>query len=297
MKSKYMFFIFSVFLFMISLVIVYEKQSEIREKKPGINSMVYFIENVGQVEGSIKYYEKGPKRSMYFTEEGVYISIGKELIKLKAVNSYKGKIRGEEKLSGVVNYFIGNDPKKWYRGINTFREVKYEGIYEGVDVVFYRKGSDIEYDVVVDREVDVSKIEFEYEGVKRIGVDDRGDLVIELVSGDKIVQRKPYVYQEVRGKKVEIEGRYEVRENRFSFCIREYDKEYALVIDPVLEFSTYLGGMNFDNGNEVAIDGSGNIVVVGNTSSTDFPTQNAYDNTHNGSDDVFIKNLACHYSV
>ncbi|WP_457600085.1 SBBP repeat-containing protein, partial [Hydrogenivirga sp.] len=181
----------------------------------------------------------------------------------------------------------------WTTNIPTYGRVRYRGIYEGIDLVFYGNQRRLEYDVVVEPGADFGVVRFRYEGVEELRVNDIGELVAVLPSGEELVQRKPHVYQEVDGKKEVIGGEYVVsREGNsyvYSFRVGSYDRRYALFIDPVLSYSTYLGGSFPDVGAAIAVDFSGNAYITGSTSSSDFPS------THgNKSDfyDVFVTKIS-----
>ncbi|WP_457601648.1 SBBP repeat-containing protein, partial [Hydrogenivirga sp.] len=181
----------------------------------------------------------------------------------------------------------------WTTNIPTYGRVRYRGIYEGIDLVFYGNQRRLEYDVVVEPGADPGVVRFSYEGVEELRVNDRGELVAVLPSGKELVQRKPHVYQEVNGKKEIIGGEYVVsREGNsfvYSFRVSSYDRRYALFIDPVLSYSTYLGSFSNDYGYDIAVDSNGSAYVVGTTQSPDFPTQNPFQTDANSYDAVVIK--------
>ncbi|MBI5181592.1 MAG: hypothetical protein HZA06_01615 [Nitrospirae bacterium] len=210
---------------------------------------LYFIANEGQVDKKVKFYEKGSGHATYFTQEGVYLSLTKERVKESgshSVREIKGKtsqplntvelpqsefiklsffdankepkIIAEKQQEGKVNYFIGNDPKKWRTNIPTYQAVIYKEIYKGVDVKFYGSNRQMEYDIIVKPGADPSNIKFSYEGVKELKVAENGDLEIILNSNAdaaKLIQKKPYIYQEINGKRVEVEGEFRVRSSEF----------------------------------------------------------------------------------
>jgi hypothetical protein len=190
-------------------------------------------------------------------------------------------VTGEEELASKTNYFIGDDPQKWHTNINNFARVRYRGIYQGVDVVYYGNRELLEFDFIVSPTADPRNIVLEYAGAK-INVDARGELVLRTKSGE-VRQHKPKVYQEIDGTRRSVEGRYVLTgKNRIGFEVADYDRSHPLVIDPVLSYSTYLGGGNDTFGTSLAVDSSGAAYVTGSTNAIDFPTVNPFQSTTNG---------------
>src|SRR5690606_25562669 len=128
-----------------------------------------------------------------------------------------------------------------------------------------------------------------FDGIGDLRVDDAGNLLIGTPHGD-LVQKKPVVYQEKQGRREPVQGRYElVADNRIAFALGGYDKDRALVIDPVIEYSTYLGGMAGDTAMDIALDSNGHVYVTGVTASTDFPEPSPWlQGSLKGDSDAFI---------
>src|SRR5439155_17798981 len=168
------------------------------------------------------------------------------------------KVTALDELPGKSNYFIGSDPKKWRTDVPTYAKVKYEGVYPGIDLVYYGNQRQLEYDFVVAPGADPKAIALKIETGSsklenrkaQLRVDASGDLVVEA-DGTEVRFHKPVVYQpkgslnsEFRIQNSEfIEGRYVLTaDNRVTFEVANYDRSKGLVIDPVLVYSTYLGG-------------------------------------------------------
>jgi hypothetical protein len=233
------------------------------------------------------------------------------LLRMKLVGANPNpKIVGTDELPGKSNYFIGNDPKKWRTNVSNYAKVKYANVYPGVDLAYYGNQGKLEYDFVVqpgadpraitlDLETDQSKIKSQ-----KSKIDKNGDLVVGT-DGSEIIFHKPVVYQpatynqprtenqEPRTTNKElVEGKYVVKGDKVSFEVASYDKRRPLVIDPVLAYSTYLGGSSDDQGYGIAVDASGNVYVMGSTFSSDFPiTAGAFQTTFEGVDDTFVTKL------
>jgi Beta-propeller repeat len=204
-------------------------------------------------------------------------------------------VEGVNPLEGKVNYFVGNDPSQWRTNVPTFSRVHYHDVYPGVDLVYYGNQRRLEYDFVVAPGSNPGAIVLGFPGTPRIEVEAAtGDLLLGV--GQKTVrQHKPIVYQETSGGRREVEGRYALRSgDRVGFEVGKYDASAALIIDPVLEYSTFLGGNGTGESevaNSIAVDSSGNAYVAGFTDSTDFPIANAVQGTQGGGIDVFVTKL------
>ncbi len=194
-----------------------------------------------------------------------------------------------EELPGKVSYFSGNDPTRWRTGVPTYRRVRYQEVYRGIDVIYYGNQQQLEYDFIVQPEADYKQIKLAFKGAKRIKIEPgSGDLLVQTKTG-VLRQHQPQVYQEVDGKRQAMASHYIKREGgRIGFEVEGYDATRPLVIDPTLSYSTYLGGNSDDYAYGIAVDSSGNAYVTGGTSSTDFPTQNPLQATYGGNQDAFV---------
>jgi len=180
---------------------------------------------------------------------------------------------GQEKLPGKVNYLKGKDPSQWRTGVPTYAKVKYEAVYPGVDLVYYGNQRQLEYDFVLAPGADPDALTLSFEGADRLEIDPNGELVLHTAGGD-LRMHKPLIYQEVEGVRRPIGGGY-VRKNerQVGFQVAAYERARSLVIDPVLVYSTHLGGSGGDDGFGIAVDRFGQAYVTGGTSSPDFPIQ------------------------
>ncbi len=201
---------------------------------------------------------------------------------------------GVSPLSGKVNYMRGN--AQWRTNVSTFGAVQYDDVYPGIDLVYYGKDQQLEYDFIVSPGADPNAIALNFAGADGAEINPHGDLVLHTAAGD-LVQQKPYLYQEVNGTRQEVAGNF-VLSTQYSslvtFDIGAYDLTRPLVIDPlVMGYSTFLGGSgDVDYGGEIAVDSAGSAYQVGSTFAPNFPaTPGAFDTTHNGSFDAYIAKL------
>ena len=193
------------------------------------------------------------------------------------------EIAGTKQLPGKTNYFVGTDRTKWHTDIPSYAAVRYHGIYPGVDVLFYGRERRLEYDFVVAPGADPKAIALDISGARKLQIDSRGDLVMS-VPGGKVSLQKPVIYQEVNGERREIAGNYAIAGDRqVRFSVAKYDHTQPLTIDPILNYSTFLGGTgtgtNGDSAFGMAVDAAGNAYLAGQTFSTDFPQMNAESST------------------
>jgi len=197
---------------------------------------------------------------------------------------------GLHRLPGISNYFIGNDPSRWHTHIPTYEKVQFENVRPGVNLVYYGNQRQLEYDFVLSPGVRPESLRLSFEGSDAT-VDEQGDLVFTS-TGDKITFRRPVAYQCYKpdpGKKHFLTASYVLKgHNSVGFVVPDYDPREPLIIDPVLNYSTYLGGNGGDAGNAVALDTLFDAFVTGSTASTNFPTKGPYQKSYGGDTDAFV---------
>ena len=284
-----------------------------------------FIENQGQVDSPAKFYTTGPGFQVCFTPQEITLYAGAarnadmtlegqgpkdfavastaapvppQIVRWRPVNLSPGvKIAGEELLPGKVNYYRGNDPRQWRPEVPTYGAVVYRQAYPGVDFRFYGRGQELEYDVIVSPGGDPNQVRFRYDGIKALAVTPSGDLAVTLPRGERYLQKKPVVYQEQEGRRIARDGRFKLYHRKgvweYGFEVAAYDRTLPLVIDPVIIYSTYLGGTLNDYGLAVAVDDAGNAYITGRTYFTTPPSFPTYPlSTHHGSFDVFVLKMS-----
>jgi hypothetical protein len=193
-------------------------------------------------------------------------------MKLNGSRSWEN-VKGLEPTGGVSNYFLGNDPKQWHLRVPHYARIQTAGVYDGIDLVLYSHGGELEYDFVVAPYADPKQIRLAFDGVEAMRVDGTtGDLLL-TADGSQVRQLRPRVYQQFGNRQVDVAGAYEILDRKeATFELAAYDTGSPLVIDPTVSFTTFLAGSNQDYVQAAAVDGSANAYVIGTTLSTDFPT-------------------------
>jgi len=179
---------------------------------------------------------------------------------------------GLDQLPGISNYFIGNVPSQWHTNIANYSKVEYENVYPGINLIYYGNQQQLEYDYQLAPDADPSSIRFAVHGAESLSIDAKGNLVLHTAIGD-VLEQAPVIYQQLAGTQQPVSGQFVLLgNNEVGFQVGAYDGSKPLVIDPVLSYSTYLGGNHTETGQGIAVDGSGNAYVTGYTDSTNFPT-------------------------
>jgi hypothetical protein len=272
-----------------------------------------FEANVGRADTEIKFLSRSGGYNLFLTPTEAVLALRGEKVTTKANSQASAAgngssivrmklgganpaplIEGENPLPGKSNYMIGADPGKWRRNVTGYAKVRYRSVYPGIDMVYYGNQQQLEYDFVVAPGADPQFIKLSFDGMRRMEVDAQGDLVLHT-QGGQVRQRKPLAYQELNGRRQEIDSRYVLTGKRqVGFKLGAYDRARPLVIDPVLVYSGFLGGLNGDGITDIAVDAAGNMYVTGFTSSFDFPLANPLQPMCNGCPnlgDVFVAKL------
>jgi hypothetical protein len=248
------------------------------------NAPLYFERNAGQVDGSAPFIARGTASSVLLSPTEAQILLGKfsdtvnvrRSVRLQLVAANPAaKITGGDALSAKANYFIGREPSQWHSAIPLFSNVRVDEVYPGVQVIYYgNQSAQLEYDFLLQPGASSDQIRFRISGADTVQVDASGNLALKM-DGEEILQHKPVAYQESHGVRTAVSAAYQLNaDGTVGFAIGQYDPKLPLTIDPVLDFLTYLGGKKLEIGHAIAIDGSGNIYVAGETLSTGLPTLN-----------------------
>ncbi len=202
------------------------------------------------------------------TESWLQTPVGSLRMALRGANS-GARMEALDRLPGAVNYFLGN--KNWKTGVTGYGRIRSSHVYAGIDLVFHGEGGRLEYDFIVAPHADPNSIRLEFSGEQGLRVDAAGDLIIGTGPG-QICWKRPEIYQDIDARRIPVAGSFVVSKNEARFHVAAYDRNHQLVIDPALSYSTFLGGNRNEGVRGIAVDGSGNVYVVGNTTTMNLPT-------------------------
>ncbi len=287
---------------------------------------LYFIENRGQLDPSVAYYVQGRDTTLYFTAKGMTLvqterkrgedgskgsleraSLSRDgiptpkadsrwTVKLDFVGANPSpRIEAKDPRPVVVSYFKGKKDE-WKTGLSTYGSIVYSDLWPGIDLIYSGTANRLKYTFLVRPAGDPARVRLAYRGIKGIGLNEAGQLEVETPAG-VLQDDKPYAYQEVDGRRVEITAAYSLDRAsggaslRYGFGLGAYDRGRPLVLDPaMLVYCGYIGGNGNDVGNGIAVDRSGNAYVVGFTASTQatFPVTVGPDLNYNGGNDAFV---------
>jgi hypothetical protein len=286
---------------------------------------ISFEANGGQTDPSVRYLARVSSGTLYFTTSEVVLArdrmsasengigtnpdLGQHqpsnltaqiadpiVVRMQFVNaSVASSIESSGGLPGKVNYLLGNDPSKWHTNLSTYKSIVYRALHPGIDLTYTGTGKQLKGTYAISPGADPESIRWRYAGAKKVSVDDAGNLQVLVpaaTDGDSqitVTEHAPIAWQEIDGRRIAVSARYLVDAGDvIGFTLGNYDRAHSLTIDPVLSYSTYLGGSSLDYAPRLAVDGSGNAYLTGETASLNFPVVNPYQGANAGGSDVFI---------
>ena len=267
-----------------------------------------FEANQGQADPEVQFLARGQGYGLYLTPTEAVLSLRaptlsgprsapNAVVRMRLAGSNpRSRLSGVDPLPGMSNYFIGNNPARWHSAVPNYAKVLYANVYPGIDLVYYGNQRQLEYDFIVAPGADPRRIVLDFKGIRGLTLDSDGNLLLATATGN-VLQHKPIVHQNVDGVRQSIDGRYRLRGRwQASFEIARYDTTRPLIIDPLLAYSTYLGGSGSDYGYGIAVDGSGCAYVTGETTGNFPTTPGAYRNAFGGGNyapftDAFVTKL------
>ena len=197
---------------------------------------------------------------------------------------------GVSQQEGYHHFFKGNDSLMWQNGVPHFKELKYNSVWQGVDLEISAGDDGLKMNWLLDSPEHVSSIRLHWEGAESLEIDESGNLLIHHALGT-LTDLAPIAYQEIDGVVIPVNCTYK-RYNNFDIgfvLAGAYYSEAPLVIDPILQYSTYLGGADIQYSQSIAVDDQGHAYVVGYVNSTGFPvTPGAFQTTFSGNEDAYV---------
>lgn len=260
------------------------------------NLPLSFEPNRGQTDSRVKFLSHAGHHALWLTNDEAVLAVGRRMrrvdgtekaardqerispaiLRMKFIGANSNpRIRGESRQRGTVNYLTGKS-NEWRSDIPTYARVRYSSLYPGIDLIFYGNNRELEYDLVVSPGADPEQIKLGISGAESMRIDGDGNLVLKTAAGD-VVQQKPKIYQRKGTNLLAVAGNYVINsKEEISFRLGRYDRQAAVVIDPVLRYASYLtgGGDEDDGGTGIAVDSSNRVVVAGWTCSGSFPGEN-----------------------
>jgi hypothetical protein len=243
-----------------------------------------FEANAGQTDAQARYLARGAGYAIFLTSDEALLSLSARtpadgsdgasaVLALRFVGGNPSpRVSAQDELPGKSNYFVGSNPALWHTNIPRYARITFEDVYPGIGLVYYGKNRQLEQDWVVSPGADPSRIAFRVEGAERLSLDSSGDLRVTLANGE-LRLHAPAIYQAAKTSvRVPVKGRFLLASDRqVRFQVGAYDRSRPLIIDPVLVYSSYLGGASVDEASTMAIDASGDAFLAGDTTSLDFP--------------------------
>jgi uncharacterized repeat protein (TIGR01451 family) len=234
-----------------------------------------FEPNQGQADPRVRFLARGAGYSLFLDATGAMLAMqtahasagrSEQFVGMKLVGANPAAATaGTDPLPGKSNYILGNNPRQWHTGIPQFSGARYQSVYPGIDLVFYGNQGRLEYDFRVAPGADPSQAELQFDGATKLELSG-GDLVLTGKDDGGLRLEAPHVYQRDGDRQKPVAGRFVLRAaNRVGFEIGPYDRGRELIIDPVLDFSTYFGGSGTETSPSVAVNGNGNIYLAGTT--------------------------------
>jgi len=240
-----------------------------------------FEPNQGQTDARVDYVARGGGYGLFLTGGEAVLELQsaragrtgeRSVVRMKLAGANESpKMSATDLLPGKSNYLIGNNPAKWHRNVPQFARVRYAQIYPGIDLVYYGNQGQLEYDFEVSPGADPKSVRLSFPGAQKLALDKTGNLVVKAEAGDVRLDA-PRVYQRSGESREKVSGHFVlIAGNEVGIAVGQYDRSCTLVIDPVLSYSSYLGGSGVETSPSIAVDGAFNIYVAGQTTSGDFP--------------------------
>jgi hypothetical protein len=259
-----------------------------------------FVANRGQASPRVRFYAQGDRYAFSATRDSLLLSF----MKAKGTAGITLALRflggdpaarpeGANPAPGAVNYLLGADASRWRTNVPHYRALVYHNLWHGIDLRVHLQAGALKYEFLVRPGARPSGIRLAYAGARRIALAHSGALAIHTTLGT-LLDSRPVSHQVVAGKRVTVASRFVLNGRRFGFAVGSYRHDRDLIIDPGIQYTTFIGGSALEEGNGIAVDSGGNAYVAGTTQSPDFPTTvGAFQRTGAAQNfaDVFVSKL------
>ena len=292
----------SVVFAVLALVLFFPARGSAQETDPAGDLPLAFAPNAGQTDDSVRYVARGAGYSFFFTDEQAVLSLVRTdrqdvsglALELRFVGaSPDARLEAREPASGTVSQLTGAGADS-ASNVEAFQELVYRELWPGIDMVFRGDGGELKYEFQLDPGADPRDIRLDYDGASGLSLGSDGGLEIDTPLG-VLNDARPVSYQTGDGARVPVDSQYAVHgvdDGGYGFAVDGYDRSRPLVIDPAIDFSTFVGGTGSDAGRGIDVDAEGNIYVTGQTASADYPTTpGVFDRGYNNNTDVFVTKL------
>ncbi|MDX6475434.1 MAG: hypothetical protein QOH95_945 [Gaiellaceae bacterium] len=259
-----------------------------------------FVANRGQANPRVRFSAQGDRYAFSATRNSLLLSFVKAKRALGVTLALRflghdpaARPEGALRAPGSVNYIRGSDASGWRTNVPHYRELVYRNLWRGIDLRVRQQGGALKYEFRVRPGARSSDIRLAYSGAQRIALAHSGALSISTPLG-ALTDSRPVSHQVVSGKRVTVASRFVLSGTRFGFAVGHYRHDRDLIIDPGIQYTTFIGGSSLEEGNGIAVDSSGNAYVAGTTQSPDFPTTvGAFQRTGaaQNSSEVFVSKL------
>lgn len=289
------------------------------EKRSALNTLeevpLQFLENRGQLDAEVKFYLQGRDKSVYFTQQGITISLTEAApdttkpfnlggplpqsqarrgwtLKLDFVNANPSARLRAQNLTGVRTNYLKGKRHRWLTELPAYGAVIYEDLWPGIDLIYSGTNNSLKYEFVVKPETDPNQIRLAYRGASSIQINREGRLDVATPLG-RFQDKAPYSYQKIDGRQIPVPSAFKLDslESNYGFRVGSYDPTKPLIIDPaLLIYAGYLGGTADERAFGIAVDDSGNAYLTGTTSSSEvtFPVTAGADSSFAGVQDAFV---------
>jgi hypothetical protein len=257
----------------------------------GVVTDAYFEANRGQAGPSVAFVSRGTGYAVLLQRNGSAVyrlpAVAGDAAPLSIEllgHLAPAAIKGEQPMASVTNYYRGSLPGDWRSGIPHYGRVRFDSVYPGIDLTWHSRGADLEYEFLAGAGADPGQIRIRFSGARRVSIDAQGNLILETRAG-RLQHRRPMAWQEISGTRTSVRIALRLRGTTACFRLGRYDRGRPLWIDPVVSYSTYVGGAGYDAGYAITTDGSRGVYMTGTTASIGFPAQGS---SVNSNDDAFV---------